>query len=197
MLVYGFGGHARVVIDCIEAMGEEVSLVFDDDPQEPSKDYAFYTARYSHEHQKDDNLVIGIGDNSTRKKIALKVSHPIGKVIHPTAVLSKRSLISHGTVVFQSSVIQTGAKIGKHCIINTSASVDHDCDLQDFVQIGPNATLCGNVKVGEGSFVGAGATVIQGIKIGSWAMVGAGAVVTRDVPSGVTVLGVPARQIKS
>jgi acetyltransferase-like isoleucine patch superfamily enzyme len=41
--------------------------------------------------------------------------------------------------------------------------------------------------------VGAGAVIRQGIQIGDGAVVGAGAVVVKDVPPGVTVVGVPAR----
>ena len=43
------------------------------------------------------------------------------------------------------------------------------------------------------AFVGAGATILPRIRIGADAVVGAGAVVTRDVPSGVTVVGNPAQ----
>jgi len=42
-----------------------------------------------------------------------------------------------------------------------------------------------------------GANVIQGRAIGPWSTVGAGAVVIRDLPAGVTAVGVPARIIKS
>ena len=34
------------------------------------------------------------------------------------------------------------------------------------MHISPGVTLCGNVKVGEGSFIGASSTVIQNVKIG-------------------------------
>ena len=91
--------------------------------------------------------------------------------------------------------IEADTLIGKHCIINTFSSINHECRIGDFVHISPNATLCGGVEVGEGSWIGAGAVVIQGIKIGKNCMIGAGAVVIRDVPDGTTVAGNPAKRI--
>jgi len=87
--------------------------------------------------------------------------------------------------------------IGNHCILNSGCRVDHDCKLQDFVHVAPGAVLCGDVVVGEGSFIGAGATVLPGVKIGSWSTIGAGSVVTRDVSSNALVVGIPARVIKT
>ena len=57
--------------------------------------------------------------------------------------------------------------------------------------ISPHATLCGNVHVGKGAWIGAGATVIPGIRIGEWATIGAGSVVLHDIPAHTTVAGVP------
>jgi acetyltransferase-like isoleucine patch superfamily enzyme len=53
--------------------------------------------------------------------------------------------------------------------------------------------LCGNVKVGNTSFVGANAVIRQGVTIGNNVMIGAGAVVLKDVPDNTTVMGVPAQ----
>ena len=44
----------------------------------------------------------------------------------------------------------------------------------------PGATICGDVKVGGHSFIGAGAVVIQGIKIGPDCIVKAGCLVKTD-----------------
>ncbi|MCG8386779.1 MAG: acetyltransferase, partial [Cytophagales bacterium] len=99
--------------------------------------------------------------------------------------------------IMPGTVVNAGTVIGEHAIINTSASVDHDCVIEDFVHIAPNSTLCGNVQVGEGTLFGAGAVAIPGVKIGKNCTVGAGAVVVNDVPAGATVVGNPAKIIKS
>jgi acetyltransferase EpsM len=49
--------------------------------------------------------------------------------------------------------------------------------------------------MGEGSMMGVGSSVIPCVKIGSWATIGAGAAVVRDIPDGVTAVGVPAKEI--
>jgi acetyltransferase EpsM len=65
--------------------------------------------------------------------------------------------------------------------------------LGNYVHVSPNATLCGDVNIGEGAHIGTGAIVIPGIKIGEWVTIGAGAVIIKDVPDKVTVVGNPGR----
>ena len=50
------------------------------------------------------------------------------------------------------------------------------------------------IEIGRNVWIGGGAIILPGITIGDDAIVGAGSVVTRDVPSGATVMGNPARQ---
>ena len=49
------------------------------------------------------------------------------------------------------------------------------------------------VTIGRNVWIGAAAIVLPGVTVGDDAIVGAGAVVTRDVPSGATVVGNPAK----
>ena len=48
-------------------------------------------------------------------------------------------------------------------------------------------------KVGDKVFLGSNSTLVAPVVIGKGAVIGAGSVVTKDVPAGVTVLGVPAK----
>jgi acetyltransferase-like isoleucine patch superfamily enzyme len=83
--------------------------------------------------------------------------------------------------------------MGRACIVNTAATIDHDCWLGDGVHVCPGTHLAGNVSIGDRAWIGIGSAVRQRLEIGADAVVGAGAAVVADVPSGKTVVGVPAR----
>ena len=53
------------------------------------------------------------------------------------------------------------------------------------------------VRIGEHVWIGGGAIILPGITIGDGAVIGAGSVVTRDVPANGTVVGNPARPVRS
>jgi len=193
MYLYGASGHSKVIIDILENNKMLVEGVFDDN--ENIKQIFHYQV-FSIKNEIKSPLIISIGNNKIRKQIAEKLTVDFGKAVHSSAVVSERATIGEGTVVMQNAVIQSCSKVGKHCIINTVASVGHDCVIANFVHIAPRTTLCGNVQVGEGSWVGAGTTIIQGVKIGKWVVIGAGAVVVRDVPDYAVVVGNPGKIIK-
>ena len=193
MYLYGASGHAKVIMDILKVNGINIDGLVDDNPAlNELLGYPVY-------HQQYDlsPMIVSIGNNAIRKKIVENLSVEFGQAIHPTAVVSSTAIIEEGTVVMQGAIIQACSRIGKHCIINTGASVDHECVIEDYVHISPHATLCGNVHVGEGSWVAAGTIVLPGIKIGKWSVVGAGSVVSKDVPDGVLAVGNRCKIIKN
>lgn len=82
--------------------------------------------------------------------------------------------------------------IGDDCIVAPNARIlTHDaCRLALTGEYVIEPTTIGNSV-----YIGYGAVVMPGITIGDRSVVGANAVVTHDVPSGVVVAGVPAKQI--
>ena len=121
---------------------------------------------------------------------------PLPSLIHPEAELDH---VEWGAGCFlpHGSSLGTGVRIGKHLAARLRVVISHDVTLGDHVFIGPGAVIGGYARIGDGAFIGAGATVMSGCKVGARAMVGAGALVKADVPDDVTVMGVPARVVKS
>lgn len=193
MLLYGASGHAKVICSALESSFIPVNGIFDDNELIVSLHEYKVIGYYQPELLSHEPLIISIGDNRIRKKIANTISHPFGKCIAITAICDKLVKIGEGTVILHNAVIQRDTSVGKHSIVNTCASIDHDCTLEDYVHVAPGATLCGNVKIGEGTHVGAGVTVIQNVKIGKWCVLGAGSVVVNDIPDYSLVVGVPGR----
>jgi sugar O-acyltransferase (sialic acid O-acetyltransferase NeuD family) len=195
MLIYGGGGHAKVVIRCLEDSDAKVLAGFDDNIN--VKEILSYpvVGKYDVGFEPSSKVIVAIGNNEIRRKVAGTISHDFGIAIHPSSQIDSSVKIGEGSVIFHNSLIQVGTTIGKHVIINSASSIEHDCTVSDFVHISPSATLCGGVTVGENTHIGAGATVIQNVKIGQNVIVGAGAVVINDVPNNTTVVGIPAKEI--
>lgn len=188
--LFGASGHAKVIGDIIEAQGDSIGCLYDDEPH--CLNIHSKAVLKASNVTVEGPLIISIGSNRIRKIITERYKLSYAKAIHPKALISTTAQIGIGTVIMQGAIVQSDARIGNHCIINTGASVDHECIIEDFVHISPHATLCGNILVGEGSWVGAGAIIIPGIKIGKWCTIGAGSVVVRDIPDYTTAYGNPA-----
>jgi acetyltransferase EpsM len=191
--LYGASGHAKVVIDIILSANHFVGDILDDDPT--VKSLITYPVR-TPELPTDYPLLITVGDNANRKKIAEAFKGPSAKAARQaSAVLCITTTTEDGNRVMPKAVINAETRIGKHCIVNSGAVVEHDCILEDYVHISPNAAVAGGVKIGEGSHIGIGACIIPGIIIGKWCTIGAGAVIIKDVPDGATVVGNPGREV--
>lgn len=193
MYLYGASGHAKVIIDILKSQNKEVSGLIDDN--EAIKEILEYPVSQS--LPDNSSVIISIGANKTRKKVAEKlVSSKFETAVHSSAIVSEYSTIDAGTVVMQGAIIQSSSTVGKHCIINTGASVDHDCKIGDYVHISPQSILCGNVTIGEGTWIGAGTTIIEGVTIGKWCVIGAGSVVTKNIKDNILAVGNRCKVIK-
>lgn len=203
LLLWGAGGHARVVLECAEAMRTFTQIGFIDDAfAQPRGQHCGCPvlgtrATLSSALQLGyERALISIGDNNIRSEcFNIVLQHGLigAVIIHPNSIVSPRASIGPGTVVMPGAIINAGAQIGRNCIINTGAIIEHDCIIGDHAHISPRAVLGGGVSVGALAHVGLGAIALPGATIGDRAVIGAGAVVLRSVSPGTTVAGVPAR----
>lgn len=194
--IFGASGHAKVVLDILLSNDILVASIIDDNPKVDFLLSVPVVKTSAFELNASSKFIIAIGDNWVRKEIVERHLFNYLTAIHQKAVISSFAAIGEGSVVMPQVVVNADVTIGKHCILNSGSIIEHDCVLSDYVHISPNASLAGNVSVGEGSQIGIGASVIQGITIGKWVTIGAGAVIIEDVPDFAVVVGNPGRVIK-
>jgi bifunctional UDP-N-acetylglucosamine pyrophosphorylase/glucosamine-1-phosphate N-acetyltransferase len=129
----------------------------------------------------------------------------IGKacLIGPFARLRPATVLEDGVhignfVEIVRSKVGTGSKIKHHsyigdAVIGKKVNIGAGTITANYDGKKKNSTL-----INDGAFIGVGAILIAPVKIGKDAVIGAGSVVTKNknVPTGVTVAGVPARVLK-
>lgn len=146
------------------------------------------------------SAVIAIGDNGIRRMIAETVEAAgldLPPIIHPSAQIATNASIGRGVVIAAGALVCAHSQIGDYAILNTGCIVDHESMIGTAVHVCPGVRLAGHVTLESGAFIGIGSTIIQNVRIGFEAIVGAGAVVTCNVNPMTTVVGIPAREIKS
>lgn len=117
-------------------------------------------------------------------------------LIAADAYVASSARIGPGCLLQRGVKIMSNAAVGAACKINVNATVHHDSSVGDYCTLAPGALLLGGVRVEERVFIGAAAVILPKIRIGRDATIGAGAVVVKDVLPGITVAGVPARELK-
>jgi len=127
--------------------------------------------------------------------------------------------VGDGTRVGSFVEIQRGARVGRNCKISSHTFICEGVEIEDEVFVGhgvkfindkyPRATNAeGALQTGADwtllrthverrASIGTGAVILGGVRVGAGSTVGAGSVVTRDVPPGATVVGNPARILKT
>lgn len=203
IILIGAGGHAQVVADLLLQMrhaGTPLDPIgyLDDNPtlwhttplNLPVLGGIEQLPRLPH-----DGVLVAIGNNTVRQRLFENLQaqgESLITAIHPRATIAPSVTIGKGCMICAHVVINAGTVIGHNVILNTACTIDHHNQIGNHVHIAPGCHLGGNVQIGEGSLIGIGSTILPQKQVGSWSVVGAGAVVTKDVPNGITVVGVPA-----
>lgn len=202
-LLFGAGGHAKVVFDSIESsVGEQVQVtVVDDNPALVGQEFFGTRVQRGDVCEQFDafRFHVAIGCNDVRRSVFERLRARGGvplTVVHPRAQVSRHARVGQGSFLAAGCILAPASTLAEGVIVNHAAVVDHDCIIGAFTHIAPNVTLGGNVRIGDAVFVGTGAVILPGVSIGDGCTIGAGAVVIADVMAATTVVGVPGRTLQ-
>ena len=108
-----------------------------------------------------------------------------------------------------NAFIENDVIVGDNVTVKCGVQLWDGLRVGNNVFIGPNVTFCNDKHPRSGHHeidflrtvieddvsIGANATILPGVTLGKGCVVGAGAVVTKDVSSGITVVGNPAKEL--
>ena len=122
------------------------------------------------------------GKQDQARRLAYRAQKLTGADIHPAAEIGNDFFIDHAI----------GVVIGETSVIGNSVSIYQG------VTLGGVSSEKGkrHPTIGDHVVIGADATILGNIKIGNNVRVGAGSVVLKDVPDDSTVVGVPGKVVK-
>jgi sugar O-acyltransferase (sialic acid O-acetyltransferase NeuD family) len=195
IIIYGAGGHAKAVMEMVQAIGAfRIAGILDDNAALTGNSVLGIPVLGTRELlprlveqgvRLAANGVGGIIDINIRMKLfdlltGYGFAFPILR--HPRAMVEPSAQVFDGVQVFANAYVGSSTILHEKCMINTGAIISHDCEIGSFTHIAPGAMLAGHVHVGEKALVGMGVTTTIGIKIGSGARVGNGAILLADVP---------------
>lgn len=206
IVVFGAGGFGREVAAMLRysALNEEYEILgFVDDGLEAGTAVngmvVLGNTEYLLRVSNPMAVVMGIGEPAVRRKVIDKLN--VNKnlhwpnIVHPMARLHDPANIrmGEGNIVCDGNIITTNVMLGDFNIINLSCTLGHDAVLGSYCSLMPTVNVSGGAILEDEVYVGTGAKLIKATTLGKGCVVGAGAVVNRDVNSGVTVKGVPAK----
>ena len=201
--IFGYSGHAYVVIESILDLGFTIKGYFDIQKANHNP----YNLKYmGSEKSVELKQIIGsdfvfpcVGDNLLRDQM-LQLFKEKGlnqcAIIDPSANVSPSAQIGFSTYVGKGSIINSQAQIGDACIVNSGAIIEHECGVSSASHIAPGAILCGNVQVGNKALIGAKSVIRPNLFICGDVTLGAGSVLVKSIENEGTWVGNPAREIK-
>ncbi len=207
IMIFGSGGLAREVAFLIEDINRVspswniLGFVTNDKKQVGLQigKYSIICTEYELSN-KNVGAVIGIANPVIIKKIAEHLSNYSNiffpNLVHPSTILDEdRIFMGEGNIISAGNIFTTDIKIGSFNYFNLNCTYGHDIQIANYCVFNPGINLSGGVTIGSCCLIGTGATILQYLNINDYVTVGAGAVVTKDVHTGLTVIGIPANPL--
>jgi sugar O-acyltransferase (sialic acid O-acetyltransferase NeuD family) len=115
-------------------------------------------------------------------------------LIHPSATISKFSIIGDGCLIFQNVTISTNTTIGDFVQILPNAVINHDSLIGNYCKINTSCNISSEVTIKDYCYLGAGSIIKEKIIIDSGNLIGMGSVVIKSINARNNIIyGNPAR----
>ncbi len=117
--------------------------------------------------------------------------------IHPSSYIAPSAELGIGNVVCSNVTINCNARIGNFNTLNGNVLFGHDTTLGNYNILAGSATISSEITIGDGNFIGLNSTIRDRVQIGDFNIVGMASAVLHDIESFRTVVGSPARELKT
>lgn len=153
------------------------------------------------QHDKDINVVIGIGDPNVKQRVVRKLKKnahiKFPNIVAKSARLGSSVTMGEGCIICDMNILTVDICLGDFVTLNLNNTIGHDAVIESYTTVNPGCNISGNVNIGKLVMVGTGTKIIQGLNIGDETTIGAGTVIIRDVQEKCTLVGNPGRVIKT
>lgn len=167
--------------DIIEAVKLDLMACYERDPacDEYSLPLLYFKGFHAIQAHRINHWLYKHGRKTLAYFLQNRSSEVFGVDIHPAARFGHGLMLDHAT----------GFVAGETAVLGNNISILHG------VTLGGSGKESGDrhPKVGDGVMIGANASILGNIRIGESAKIGAGSVVVADVAAHTTVVGVPAK----
>lgn len=199
LVLYGAGGHAKMLIDLLRDGGQYRIAGLVDDGLAPGQQImqapVLGGGNLLPELRRRGitlavNAVGGIGNIAARMAVSKKLldaGFSLPALVHPSAFVEPSASLAAGAQVFARAYIGGEARVEVGAIASTGSILSHDCVLEEYAIVSPGAVLAGEVTIGARALIGMGVTINLRVRIGAGARVGNNATVNGDVPPGGVV----------
>jgi len=111
--LYGAGGHAKVIIEILQAQGVSDIAAIDENKEGMVLGIPITYKSVPENLNTEDQLIVAIGQNHVRKLIAEKdMNLSYAKAVHPSCNISPSAMIGAGTVAMAGAVVNAEAVVG-------------------------------------------------------------------------------------